>query len=193
VSMASTNTPPSFDEYLTELHRHARRVLKRRGSRDADDVASIVVLSASTCGPKLMSRYSPSAYARIRAPHAQIEFDRRERTQRGEGGKLRHLDDGTVEAARPMKSFDELTKRDLTATGFTIDDGLFPFELYAVITDTVGADHATALFDVAVLDRTVAEVAANRGVRRETLSRQLSASRRALERVLLPDGGRAPV
>lgn len=140
-----------------------------------------------------MSRYSPTAYARIRAPHAQIEFDRRERTQRGQGGKLRQLADGTVEATRQMKSFEGLTKRDLAATGYTTDQGLFPFELYDVISDTVGADRAAAFFNVAVLDRPVTEVAADLGVRRETLSRQLSASRQALQAVLLPDGERAPV
>jgi len=193
VSKVSTHRHPSFDEYLTEVYRQARRVLKRRGSRATDDVASIVVLSASSRGPELMSRYSPTAYARIRAPHAQIEFDRRERTQRGQGGKLRQLADGTVEATRQMKSFEDLTKRDLAATGYTTDQGLFPFELYDVISDTVGADRAAALFNVAVLDRPVAEVAADLGVRRETLSRQLSASRQALQAVLLPDGERAPV
>lgn len=188
----TTNQTP-FDDYLIEVQRHARRVLKHRGAPNVDDVASHVVVSASASGPELMSRYSPTAYARIRAPHALIEFDRRERVQRGEGGRLRHLSDGTIEASRQVVRFDTITDSGRGANSHESGDQVFPSELYGRIRDAIGPDRAATLFKVAVLDRPIQEVATDLGIRRETLSRQLSESRRMLQAALLPNGDAASV
>ena len=182
-------TTEEFKEYLVQVHNCAQRDLRRRNVSNADDISSNVVLTASTKGHDLMNRYPATTYARIRSGHALIEFDRAERAQRGQGTRLRHLPDGIVEPMRTVTSLnlDYLNDRAACVSG-NPEDPLFAAELYNRVKKIVGAQLAKAFHDIAVHDRPIKSVAADLGIRPETLSRKLNECRRNLQANLLPTG-----
>lgn len=187
-------TTQDHDEYLTQLHRCAQQILKHRNAPNAEDVASNVVLTASTHGPDLMDRYPAKKYARIRSRHALVEFDRSERAQRGQGTRLRRLPDGTVEPMRKVVplAIDYDNNPNVCVPGDP-EEHLFASDLYGRMKAVVGEQLAKAFYDIAIQDRPVKAIAAELGIRPETLSRKLNECRRTLREHLMPTGELLPV
>jgi DNA-directed RNA polymerase specialized sigma24 family protein len=174
---------------LAVFREVARIASRSRRAFDADDIAGDVALAVVGRPEAVMARYpDPVIYARQRARHAGISFDRRERSQRGEGVRLHVGDDGQLQPGRRYLSADatmpdggegplhividrnplpevEVTERMVTGALLQrCSEGLSPEQFHEVwLVDGCGY--------------TVQEVAVMRGQRRETLSRRLSEAR----------------
>lgn len=171
----------------------ARIAARSHRSFDADDIAGEVALAVTSRPAAVMASYpDPVSFARQRARHAGISFDRRERSQRGEGVRLYSGADGQLQPGRRYVSADALgpTGSDGSASRL-IDQSPSP---EVEVTDRMvagallqrcSAGLSPAEFNEVWLvdgcDYTVQEVAALRGQRRETISRRLSQSRRRMQ------------
>ena len=83
----------------------ARLAARTRRPFDADDIAGEVALAVADRPATIMVGYpDPVHYARQRARHAGISFDRRERVQRGEGARLVVGSDGLQGPGRRYES-----------------------------------------------------------------------------------------
>lgn len=169
----------------------ARLAARTRRPFDANDIAGEVALAVADRPATIMVGYpDPVHYARQRARHAGISFDRRERVQRGEGARLVVGSDGLQNPGRRYESADAADASggggDLLAHATERVDSL-----EAMVADrlAVGAllQHACQglsavefreLWLVDGCGYTVQEVAELCGQRRETVSRRLSATRR---------------
>jgi len=181
-------------DYAVAVFREVMRVAQiARQGFDADDIAAIVAEEVLNNSASIMARYpNPALYARQRARHAGISFDRTQRAQRGEGVRLRRDADGALQPHRRYLSGN--------ATGANSPDELFSFAIDALIEFEAAADDrllisamlgsqslglsADELNEVWLIDGcgyAVQEVAAMRRQRRETVSRRLSNTRQRLK------------
>ena len=180
----------AVDRYAVAVCHEVERLVARRRPGDAHDIAADVVERFLPQAPSIMARYPvPQRYAAVATAHATISFDRRERVQRGEGVRLVVGPDGTLAPRRRYQS----------GNVALVEGG---DEVFAAVPDTAEA------VDVAAIDRvyhddllqrcltgvsrhdrevltlvdgqgwSVQDVARRAGVRRETLSRRMSATRR---------------
>ncbi len=178
------------EAYVMAVFREVARIAARsRRAFDADDIAGEVALAVAHRPAGVMARYpDPVCFARQRARHAGISFDRRQRTQRGEGARLYVQHDGLQQPGR----------RYLSANVGGLDGGA---DLLAQVPDhgaAIQAASADRMVAAALLQHccdglspvevrevwlvdgcgySVQEVAALCGQRRETVSRRLSHSR----------------
>jgi len=178
------------EAYVMAVFREVARIAARsRRGFDADDIAGDVALAVADQPAAIMAGYpDPVCYARQRARHAGISFDRRERSQRGEGARLLLGPDGLQHPGR----------RYLSADAAGPDGGKGPIVhladhgslLEVVVTErlaTGGLLHrcfaglsAVEVHEVWLIDGcgyTVQELAASCGQRRETVSRRLNRAR----------------
>lgn len=166
-------------------------VARRRSADDAIDIASEVVAVFLVDPERIMAAYPDAeAYARAAVRHATIDFDRRQRAQRGQGARLRALPDGEVTVRRSVVSgdapgldgaptpFDSLADQRAAAVDDQVSAWLDSQGTLAALLEGESPDDRRALFLVDGLGYTVHEVAALGGVRRETMSRRLNAVRR---------------
>lgn len=186
-------TPPADTTalWVTGVMRAVSRQLRRRP--DADDVAMRVVLAflemPSARQRQLIARHpDPVAYARMVARHALIDHDRSERVQQCRGARLFHRPDGTIEPGRtwhyadaPMQSGGESLFDHWAADDAPIDE-LVAEHLDAVrllhrVLDGLPADERTLLHRIDGLHHRVSDIARERGIARETLSKKVSSSR----------------
>ncbi len=85
----------------------ARIAARTRKAFDADDIAGEVALAVARHPSNIMAGYpDPVGYARQRARHAGISFDRSQRVQRGEGARLQVDKDGLQRPGRRYASAD---------------------------------------------------------------------------------------
>lgn len=171
--------------------RAVARQLRRRP--DADDVAMRVVLAVlelpAARQRQLMARHpDPVAYARMVARHALIDHDRCERVQQCRGARLFRRADGTIEPGRtwhyadaPMQSGGESMFDLWAADDAPIDDlvaeHLDALGLLHCVLDGLGADERALLHRIDGLDHRVSDIARERGIARETLSKKVSSTR----------------
>ena len=193
VPHSTTRLTQAEEAYVLAVFREVARIAARtRRAFDADDIASEVALTVVGRPEAVMASYpDPATYARQRTRHAGISFDRRERSQRGEGTRLYESSDGQLQPGRRGVSTDarganagplsrvldqsrppdvEVTERMVASALLQrCSDGLAPDQFHEVwLIDGCGY--------------TVQEVATLRGQRRETLSRRLNQARKLMRR-----------
>ena len=190
VSARTVSTDPTA-LWTAGVMRAVARQLRRRP--DADDVAMRVVLAVleqpAARLHQIMARYpDPVAYARMVARHALIDHDRCERVQQCRGARLFRRIDGTIEPGRTWHYGDASVQSggesmfDLWAADEAPLDDLVADRLDAVgvlqrVLDGLDADERTLLHRIDGLDHRVSDIARERGVARETLSKKVSSTR----------------
>ena len=171
---------------MTVFREVARLSARSRKAFDADDIAGDVAMALAKRSADIMAAYpDPVGYARQRASHAGISFDRRERAQRGEGVRLITGKDGLRHPGRRYVSTNTADGGDLLAAVANAES-----ELEGTVTDRMVAsawlrevcqDLTVAEFrELWLVDgcgHSVQEVAAVVGQRRETVSRRLNHTR----------------
>jgi len=176
------------------VFREVARIAGRtRRAFDADDIAGEVALAVARHPSNIMGGYpDPVHYARQRARHAGISFDRSERVQRGEGARLVVGGDGLQAPGRRYESADASE-----GGGDLLDHAVNCVEpIDAAVADRLAAGallqqaceglSPVALRELWLVDGcgyTVQEVAELCGQRRETVSRRLSATRRRVRSI----------
>ncbi len=166
----------------------ARIAARSRRPFDADDIAGEVALAVADRPAIIMGGYpNPVHYARQRARHAGISFDRRERVQRGEGARLVVGSDGLQGPGRRYESADasegggDLLSHAI-GRGESLDasvaNRLVAGALLRRACEGLTPVEFRELWLVDGCGYTVQEVAELCGQRRETVSRRLSATRR---------------
>lgn len=193
---ATTSTLTAAEEtYVLAVFREVARIAARsRSDFDADDIAGDVTLAIVDRSSAIMANYpDPVMYARQRTRHAGISFDRRERTQRGEGARLFAGIDGQLKPGRRVIS-GNVTGADaggesharIADTGTPVDtvvtDRMVTAALLRRCAEGLTVSEFSELQLVDGHGYTVQEVAAMRGQRRETVSRRLSNTRRHMIR-----------
>ncbi|CAN5391791.1 hypothetical protein BH10ACT2_BH10ACT2_28890 [soil metagenome] len=178
---------PAEEVYVLAVFREVARIAARsRSAFDADDIAGEVALAVVGRPATVMASYpNPVLYARQRANHAGISFDRRERSQRGEGVRLYAATDGQLHPGRRYVSSDALAAHGLpshvTDHGAAPDEAVTERMVIGALLQRccvgVSASDLQVLWLVDGCGYTVQEVATLRGQRRETLSRRLSRAR----------------
>ena len=177
------------ETYVMAVFREVARIAARtRRPFDADDIAGEVALAVAKRPATIMGGYpDPVHYARQRARHAGISFDRRERVQRGEGARLFVDSDGLQNPGRRYESVDapeggvDLLARALDrveSLDATVIDRLVTGALLQRACEGLSPVEFRELWLVDGCGYTVQDVAELCGQRRETVSRRLSASRR---------------
>ncbi len=165
----------------------ARLATRTRRPFDADDIAGEVALAVADHPATIMGGYpDPVQYARQRARHAGISFDRRERVQRGEGARLVVGSDGLQEPGRRYESADASHGGGLLANAIQRGEPLDAIVADRLVTGALLQRACEGLSPVEFRELwlvdgcgyTVQEVAELCGQRRETVSRRLSATRR---------------
>jgi RNA polymerase sigma factor (sigma-70 family) len=196
-------TPIDLETYAAAVLREAVRLLgRRRPAMDVDDIAAEVVEQFLARPGEVMARYpDPAHFARAAARRRSIAWDRQQRGQRGAGVRLVEAPDGTLAPRRTVISGNAPGESGGEVFGGVAD------ERPAVEDVAVGAVDEAVLLEqcLAGMSRTdrevlmlvdgygftVKEVADRLGVRRETVSRRLSRTRRQAERsaaVFAPSG-----
>jgi len=169
------------ETYVMAVFREVARIAGRsRKAFDADDIAGEVAMAVAHRPAPIMAGYpDPVGYARQRARHAGISFDRRERVQRGEGARLVVGTDGLQAPGRRYASLDgALTQADPDAPVDTaVTDHLVTAALLQHACNGLSLIEMRELWLVDGYGYTVQEVAALVGQRRETVSRRLSNTR----------------
>jgi RNA polymerase sigma factor (sigma-70 family) len=194
VTTPSSSTDAPREEvaaYIAAVHRTARDVLVRiHRVWDADDIASEIALALAADATLVMTAYpDPAVFARVRAGHAAIEHQRRQRVQRGEGARVFRHADGTVHPGRtvvsgnvaPTEGGDEWLVTYVDPADLLderLADQLLVSALLADALDGLAVCEREELFLIDGLGWTVQEVAEMRGQRRETVSRRVNAARR---------------
>ena len=185
-----------FDAFLVELRIAAYRAASRKnvGCRaDADDLANDVVLWAMQRGEVLMTRYeSAGKLAHVRIKHAKLDFERRQRAQRGEGSDLAVDADGEKSVRRTVQSGDardgtsERAIFDTLTADIVLDDAVTTFLndrwMVEYVTEGLSDADRRLLIAVDAYGETVSDVALREGGVRETYSRRLSRARRHVRR-----------
>jgi RNA polymerase sigma factor (sigma-70 family) len=199
----STDAPrEEVAAYIAAVHRTAREVLVRiHRVWDADDIASEIALALAADATLVMTAYpDPAVFARVRARHAAIQYQRRQRVQRGEGARVFHHADGTVHPGRTVVSGNVTPTEGGAEWLVTYVDGsvlldeqltdqMLASVLLADALDGLAVSEREELYLIDGLGWTVQEVAEWRGQRRETVSRRVNAARRlARERALQAAG-----
>lgn len=186
---ASTARLTAAEEaYVMTVFREVARIAGRtRKGFDADDIAGDVAMAVAHRPAPIMAGYpDPVGYARQRARHAGISFDRRERVQRGEGARLQVGNDGLQRPGRRYESADAaapdgraaLTHADPGASfEATVTEHLVTAALLRHACNGLSLIEMRELWLVDGYGYTVHEVAAPAGQRRETVSRRLSKTR----------------
>ena len=169
------------ETYVMAVFREVARIAGRsRKAFDADDIAGEVAMAVAHRPAPIMAGYpDPVGYARQRARHAGISFDRRERVQRGEGARLVVGKDGLQAPGRRYASLDRaLTQADPDApVDAAVTDHLVTAALLQHACIGLSLIEMRELWLVDGYGYTVQEVAALVGQRRETVSRRLSNTR----------------
>jgi len=170
------------------VFREVARIASRtRKAFDADDIAGEVALAVARHPSNIMGGYpDPVHYARQRARHAGISFDRSERVQRGEGARLVVGSDGLQAPGRRYESADASDRGELLAHAIrcgesidaTVAERLAAVVLLQEACEGLSPVELRELWLVDGYGYTVQEVAELCGQRRETVSRRLSATRR---------------
>ncbi|MFM8266427.1 MAG: hypothetical protein ACKOA2_00165 [Ilumatobacteraceae bacterium] len=184
---------PSGDDpdtqYAVVLFRHVVRLHARRRPHDADDVAATVVEEFLNHDPEtrlsIMAEHPDAAkYAQLVTFRAGIDHDRRQRVQRCEGVRLTPLADGGLTTGRTWTSGDAAPSGGAALFERVIDDDI-PIDdevthrlavsrLADEILCDLDDDDRRLLTRIDGLGHAVNDVAAEIGVRRETLSRRVN-------------------
>ena len=171
---------------MTVFREVARLSARSRKAFDADDIAGDVALALAKRPADIMAAYpDPVGYARQRASHAGISFDRRERAQRGEGVRLVTDKDGLRHPGRRYLSTNTADGGDLLAAVVgvqpelegTVTDRMVASALVRGACEGLSPVEFRELWLVDGCGYTVQEVAAICGQRRETVSRRLNHTR----------------
>ncbi|MFM2182391.1 MAG: hypothetical protein RJB61_685 [Actinomycetota bacterium] len=190
VSVRAVSTDPTA-LWIAGVMRAVARQLRRRP--DADDVAMRVVLAVleqpAARQRQIMARYpDPVAYARMVARHALIDHDRCERVQQCRGARLFRRADGTIEPGRtwhygdaPVQSggesmFDLWAADDAPVDEF-VAEHLDALGMLQRVLGGLSADERDLLHRIDGLHHRVSDIAHERGVARETLSKKVSSAR----------------
>lgn len=194
----TTRFQVEVDDFAAELFRHVVRRLKGRRLHDCDDIAQRVCLVFLQQPEAIMAKYGDAdRFAAAVAHNAEVSFDRWQRSQRGEGVALDTDDDGTMRPRRryvsgnaPMRGADgeagggEYFDRILDTSEAFTDQVIERVDGAALLgqcmTGLSTADR-DALWRIAGNGEAVIDVAAERGVARETLSRRMGVIRRAVQ------------
>lgn len=191
----STSTlADTVEVYLAAVYREVvRRAGVTRHPFDADDIASTVAEQVLLHAEVIMSKYpDPVQYARQRVRHAGISFDRSQRSQRGEGVRLHRDRDGSMRPGRQVASGDAVFGERSTALFDHLADDARPMESATVEGLAVSAElrrccagiSPSAVREVWLIDGlgySVNDVAEMCGQARETVSRRVNATRRAMQ------------
>ena len=171
---------------MTVFREVARLSARSRKAFDADDIAGDVALALAKRPADIMAAYpDPVGYARQRASHAGISFDRRERAQRGEGVRLVTGKDGLRHPGRRYVSTHTSDGSDLLARVVgdqpelegTVTDRMVASALVRGACEGLSPVELRELWLVDGCGYTVQEVAAICGQRHETVSRRLNHTR----------------
>ncbi|HQZ36838.1 MAG TPA: hypothetical protein PK020_20595 [Ilumatobacteraceae bacterium] len=171
---------------MTVFREVARLSARSRKAFDADDIAGDVALALAKRPADIMAAYpDPVGYARQRASHAGISFDRRERAQRGEGVRLLVGSDGLRHPGRRYISANAADGGDLLAevvdgaldVDTAVAERMVASAMLREVRDDLTAAEFRELWLVDGCSHSVQEVAAVVGQRRETVSRRLNHTR----------------
>lgn len=171
---------------MTVFREVARLSARSRKAFDADDIAGDVALALAKRPADIMAAYpNPVGYARQRASHAGISFDRRERAQRGEGVRLIVDSDGLRHPGRRYVSANAPDGGDLLAVvvdaepelDATVAERMVASAMLRDVCEDLTAAEFRELWLVDGVGYTVQEAAAVVGQRRETVSRRLNHTR----------------
>lgn len=174
---------------MTVFREVARLSARSRKAFDADDIAGEVAMALAARPAAIMAAYpDPVGYARQRASHAGISFDRRERAQRGEGARLLSDKDGLRHPGRRYVSSTAADGGDLLAAVIdtkselegTVTERMVAADLVRGASEGLSPIEFRELWLVDGCGYTVQEVAAICGQRRETVSRRLNHTRKRL-------------
>lgn len=190
---SATALTPDEAAYVIAVFREVARIAARaHSSFDADDIASDVALGTAQRASVIMNTYpDPASYARQRARHAGISFDRRERAQRGEGTRLCIGRDGLLHPGRQYVSADaeaagggsgpvNLAIDDAPLLEITVTDHMVDVAMLQRCCDGLPTSEVREVWLIDGCGYTVKEIAASCGQRRETVSRRLSRARRRI-------------
>ena len=190
---STTRDSAAVDHYVAAVFREVVRVASRvRHGFDADDIAAEVAAGVLDKPDVIMARYpDPACYARVRARHAGISFDRGQRAQRGEGARLFEGPDGLFAPGRryvsgnsvgPDGGDELLTFAADAASAFEagIDDHMVDAALVQRCCKGLSQAEVREIWLVDGCGHTVQEVAELCGQRRETVSRRLNSTRRRI-------------
>lgn len=189
----TTRLNAAIDDYVMAVFREVIRLCVRRSADDTDDIAQAVAERFLTKAEAFMARYpEPARFARAATRNAGISFDRRERSQRGEGVRLVDAGNGLLTPRRPYLSGNTPIGEGGSELFDRVSDRAEPFH-----DQIVERQHDRDLLDqclvgVSPADRemlllvdgmgyTVHEVAGLIGQRRETVSRRVNRVRRRVD------------
>ena len=188
---ATCSLTSAEEAYVLAVFREVARIAARsRHAFDADDIAGEVALTLVGRPTKVMASYpDPVHYARQRARHAGISFDRRERSQRGEGARLYIGADGQLQPARRYLSTDAVSgdgplshRADQgTLPDIEVTERMVVGALLQRCCDGLSPSDVQVAWLIDGCGYTVQQVAAMRGQRRETLSRRLNKVRKRMQ------------
>jgi DNA-directed RNA polymerase specialized sigma24 family protein len=180
----------AIDHYVAAVFREVVRLASKvRHGFDADDIAAEVAAGVLDKPEVIMARYpDPARYARVRARHAGISFDRGQRAQRGEGARLFQGPDGLFAPGRRYVSGnsvgpdggDELLTFVVDPTAAFeagIDDHMVDAALLRRCCKGLSQGEVREVWLVDGCGHTVQEMAELCGQRRETVSRRLNNTR----------------
>ena len=171
---------------MTVFREVARLSARSRKAFDADDIAGDVAMALAKRPADIMAAYpDPVGYARQRASHAGISFDRRERAQRGEGVRLLTDKDGLRHPGRRYVSANGPDGADLLAAVVgddtdvegTVAERMVVSAMLREACEDLTAAEFRELWLVDGVGHSVQEMAEACGQRRETVSRRLNHSR----------------
>lgn len=193
-----TRLEAQINDYAAALFRHVVRRLKARRPHDADDIAQRVCEVFLRQPLEIMAKYGDaSRFAAAATRNAEVSFDRSQRAQRGEGVQLDAAADGSFHPRRLYVSgnapiggfhsdqasgewFDRVTD---AAEAFTdqVDDRVVTSQLLEQCLVGITATERELLWRIDGQGVPVVEVAAERRLARETVSRQMGRIRRRVQ------------
>ena len=187
---SATRLTAAEEAYVMAVFGEVARIAARsRRTFDADDIAGEVALAVAHQPADVMAHYpDPACYARQRARHAGISFDRRQRAQRGEGSRLYTQHDGLQQPGRRYVSANVagpaggadllvLVPDQRTTVEATSTERMVTAALLQRLCEGLSPTEVREVWLVDGCGYTVQEVAAFCGQRRETVSRRLNHAR----------------
>lgn len=190
-----TSEEDRFAGWLARVRQQSLRIAAASGRPrcDHDDLVSAIVAEAVDHGAALMERYPDACvYARVRFRHAAESFYRRERAQRGHGARLRSDGGGDLVVSRPVVSYEAARDNGVEVVADHDDDRVVELisardrlgSVLSVCALRVSLDDMAAYVLKEAYGVPVSDLAAERGVTRETMSRRISRVARVVDSVV---------